>query len=161
MAEIKGKNISLRAMNQKEMRALWRKLSAEYGAEYNEERVDERYERSLNGLSRNREVGIFTKTDEVIGEIMFAQIVNSEYRCDLEIIFAAKEYREKGFESEAILLAKAYAKEKLGLKRMYADVSSKDVLIQSSLKECGFNHTKTFPKEYSDGSDRLTYFALL
>ncbi len=161
MAEIKGKNISLKQMSQKEMRALWRKLVAEYGGDYNEEKVDERYERSLNENSRYREVGIFTQTGEVIGEVIFAQIVNSEYRCDLEMIFTSKEYTQKGFPAEAVLLAKSYAKDKLGLRRMYYDVSSKNVSLCATLKECGFQHTKTFASDYPDGSDRLTYFAML
>ena len=59
------------------------------------------------------------------------------------------------------MLAKKYAKETLGLKRIYADVSSANPRMQAVMKECGFQNTKTFKADYPDGSDRLVYFAML
>lgn len=163
MIEINGKSVILRTMTQKEMRALWRKFVPENNTTYvyDEERTDALYEQSIEREEWNPSVGIFTKTDEIIGELTFGRIVYSEKRCDLSIFLANETYRNKGYGSEAIMLAKAYAKDKLGLKRIYADVSDKNVRMCAVLKKCGFQHTKTYKGDFSDGSDRLVYFALL
>lgn len=164
MAEISGKNLVLRAMTQKEMRALWRKYEpAEYSGEsayvYNEEAIDARFEKNERQSDRNTVLGIFTKTDEIIGEVALSQIVFSEKRCDISIFLANNGYRGKGFGTEALLLAKKLAREQLGLERMYADVKPANAVIKAVLKKCGFSHTKTFyagtPKEVA------VYFALL
>ncbi|MBR6562468.1 MAG: GNAT family N-acetyltransferase [Clostridia bacterium] len=163
MIEISGKNVTLRTMTQKEMRALWRKFVPFDGKSfvYDEEAIDRRYELSVEREEWNPSVGIFTKTGEIIGELTFIRIVYSEKRCELSLFLASESYRNKGYGTEAIMLAKKYAKEKLGLKRIYADVSSKNDRCRAVLKKCGFQHTKTFAGEAEDGGDRLVYFALL
>lgn len=164
MTGTSGKNLVLRAMSQKEMRALWRKyVPASYsGIEsyvYNEEEVDAKFERSLAQADRSAVLGVFTKTDEIIGEVTLSHIVFSEKRCDLSIFLANDSYRRKGFGTEALLLAKKAAREQLGLERMYAEVSPENDAMRSLLKKCGFSHTKTLfagtPKEVA------VYFALL
>lgn len=163
MIEIHGKNVSLRTMTQKEMRALWRKFVPEGDKAfvYNEEVVDKMYDLSVEREEWNPSVGIFSKTEEVIGELTFGRIVYSELRCEVSLFLASESYRNKGFGTEALLLAKKYAKEKLGLKRMHADVSANNPRMQAVMKKCGFMHTKTFKSDMPDGSDRLVYFALL
>ncbi len=163
MIELNGKNIVLRTMTQKEMRALWRKFVPENNVPYvyDEEKVDALYENSIEREEWNKTVGIFTKTDEIIGELTLGRIVYSEKRCDLIIFLANETYRNKGYGSEAIMLAKAYAKDKLGFKRIYADVSDKNARMCAVLKKCGFQHTKTYKGDFPDGSDRLVYFTLL
>ena len=163
MIEIHGKSLSLRTMTQKEMRALWRKFVPEGDKNfvYNEEVIDKMYDLSVEREEWNPTVGIFSKTDEVIGELTFERIVYSELRCDLAIFLANESYRNKGLGTEAIMLAKKYAKEKLGLKRMYADVSVNNARMRAVMKKCGFMNTKTFKGDMPDGSDRLVYFALL
>ena len=163
MIEIHGKNLILRTMNQKEMRALWRKFVPENNMSfvYDEEKIDALYEQSGAREEWNPSVGIFTKTDEIIGELAFDRIVYSEKRCDLSIFLANEAYRNKGYGTEATMLAKSYAKEKLGLKRIYVDVSDKNLRMRAMLKKCGFQHTKTYKNDFPDGSDRLLYFALL
>lgn len=163
MIEINGKNIVLRTMTQKETRALWRKFVPENNAayEYNEEVADKLYEQSIEREEWNPSVGIFTKTDEIIGELTFGRIVYSEKRCDLSLFLVSESYRDKGYGTEAVMLAKAYAKDKLGLKRIYADVSSNNARMCAVMKKCGFQHTKTFKGDSPDGGDRLVYFALL
>ncbi|MBE6683501.1 MAG: GNAT family N-acetyltransferase [Ruminococcaceae bacterium] len=163
MIEISGKNIKMRTMTQKEMRALWRKFVPENKTDfvYDEEKVDLLYQQSIEREEWNPSVGIFTKTDEIIGELTFVRIVFSEKRCELSLFLAAESYRNKGYGSEAVMLAKKYAKETLGLKRIYADVSSANPRMQAVMKKCGFQNTKTFKADYPDGSDRLVYFAML
>ena len=163
MIQIQGKNITLRTMTQKETRALWRKFVPDNSQSYvyDEEKADLLYFQSVEREEWNPSAGIFTKTDEIIGEITFERIVFSEKRCDLSIFLASEAYRNKGFGSEAIMLAKAYAKETLGLKRIYADVSSDNERMKTVMKKCGFQHTKTFKGDMPDGSDRLVYFTLL
>lgn len=163
MIEIKGKNIILRTMTQKETRALWRKFIPENNVPYayDEEMADKLYEQSIQREEWNPSVGIFTKTDEIIGELTFGRIVYSERRCELSVFLANETYRNKGYGTEAIMLAKGYAKDKLGLKRIYADVSSNNARMCAVMKKCGFQHTKTFKGDFADGSDRLVYFALL
>lgn len=163
MIEIHGKNLCLRTMTQKEMRALWRKYVPEGDKNfvYNEEAVDKMYELSVEREEWNPTVGIFSKTDEVIGLLTFGRIVYSELRCEISLFLANESYRDKGLGTEAVMLAKKYAKEKLGLKRMYADVSENNARMRAVMKKCGFLHTKTFKGEMPDGSDRLVYFALL
>lgn len=163
MIELKGKSIILRTMTQKETRALWRKFVPENNAPYvyDEETADKLYEQSLEREEWNVSVGIFTKTDEIVGELTLSRIVYSEKRCDLSIFLANESYRNKGYGTEAIILAKRHAKDKLGLKRIYADVSADNARMCAVLKKCGFQHTKTFKGDCPDGSDRLVYFALL
>ncbi len=163
MIEIHGKNLSLRTMTQKEMRALWRKFVPEGDRNfvYDEELIDKIYDLSVEREEWNPTVGIFSKTDEVIGELTFGRIVYSELRCEISLFLASESYRNKGFGTEAILLAKKYAKETFGLKRMYADVSSNNARMQAVMKKCGFMHTKTFKADMPDGSDRMVYFAIL
>ncbi len=163
MIQVNGKNLVLRTMTQKETRALWRKFVPENNTpfEYNEEVADKLYEQSVEREEWNPSVGIFTKTDEVIGELTFERIVYSEKRCELSLFLVNETYRNKGYGTEAITLAKSYAKDKLGLKRIYADVSSNNARMRAVMKKCGFQHTKTFKGDYPDGGDRLVYFALL
>lgn len=163
MIEIHGKNINLRTMTQKEMRALWRKFEPLEGMtfKYDEEFTDKLFEQSVERREWNPSVGIFTKTDEIIGELTFGRIVYSEQRCDISLFLVNENYCNKGYGSEALMLAKKYAKESLGLKRIYADVSSNNVRLQAVMKKCGFQHTKTFKGDAYDGGDRLVYFALL
>lgn len=164
MIEISDKNITLKTMNQKEMRALWRKYIPEEGLPdyvYNEEAVDKRFEKTLEREEWNPTVGIFTPNGEVIGELTFERIVYSEFRCDLSILLANETYRNKGLGTEAIMLAKTCAKEKLGLKRMYAEVSSNNIRMQKALKKSGFQHTKTFRADMPDGGDRMVFVAML
>lgn len=146
MIETSNKNLTLRTMTQKEMRALWRKYIPESGMPeyvYNEEAVDKRYEKTLSLEEWNPTVGIFTKNDEIIGELTFERIVYSEKRCDLSLLLANETYRNKGYGTEAINLAKAYAKEKMGLTRIYAEVSVNNVRMQAVLKKSKFMHQKT------------------
>lgn len=163
MIEINGKSIVLRTMTQKETRALWRKFVPinTIAYEYSEEMADRRYEQSVEREEWNPSVGIFTKTDEIIGELSFDRIVYSEKRCDLSLFLVSEVYCDKGYGTEAVMLAKGYAKEKLGLKRIYADVSSNNARMCAVMKKCGFQHTKTFKGDFSDGGDRLVFFALL
>lgn len=165
MIEIIGKNISLRTMNQKEMRALWRKFEPEANSKinyvYDEEKVDLLFERMQEKDEWNKTVGIFSKSDEVIGELTFKQIVYSEKRCELTLFLATEAHRGKGFGSEAITLALKYAKDELGVTRIYADASSKNIRIQKALKNCGFQHTKTYKGGTSDGGDRMTFVCVL
>lgn len=163
MIQTVGKNITLRTATQKEMRALWRKFVPDNGKSfvYDEEKVDALYAQNVEHEEWNPSVGIFTKTDEIIGELTFGRIVYSENRCDLSLFLANENYRNKGFGTEAVMLAKQYAKETLGLKRIYADVSADNARMRSVMKKCGFQHTKTFKADMPDGSDRLVYFALL
>ena len=160
MIEISGKNITLRTMTQKELRALWRKYtpapdSVEIEYQYNEADVDLRYEQLVEKDEWNPTVGIFTRNDEIVGELTFQRIVFSEKRCELSIMIANGTYRNKGMGTEAILLAKSYAKEKLGLKKMYAEVPESNEIMQKTLKKCGFQHIKTLP----DGI--LLFYAML
>ena len=146
--EIKGKNLTLRSMNLKEMRALWRKYSPAEGSGekpyvYDEEAVDKRFEKLEELAEWNPTLGIFTKNDEIVGEITLCRIVFSEQRCDLFIILANDSYRGKGIGTEAIMMAKGYAKEKLGLKRIYSEVPEANIAMQTALKKCGFQHTRT------------------
>ena len=163
MIEIHGKNLCLRTMTQKEMRALWRKYIPEGDNTYvyNEEEVDKAFELNAAREEWNPTVGIFSKTDEIIGELTFGRIVYSELHCEISLFLASEVYRNKGLGTEAILLAKKYAKETLGLKRMHADVSDKNSRMRAVMKKCGFMHTKTFKGDMPDGSDRMVYFALL
>lgn len=164
MIEISNKNITLKTMSQKEMRALWRKFIPESGMPeyvYNEEAVDRRYEKTVEREEWNPTVGIFTRNSEIVGELTFERIVYSENRCDLSLMLANESYRNKGIGTEAILLAKKYAKESLGLKRMYAEVSSNNLRMQAALKKSGFLHTKTFRADMPDGSDRMMFVSML
>ena len=150
-------------MTQKEMRALWRKFvpEGEKNFVYDEALIDKLYEQSIEREEWNPTVGIFSKTEEVIGELTFGRIVYSELRCEISLFLASESYRNKGVGTEAILLAKKYAKDNLGLKKMHADVSSNNLRMCAVLKKCGFMHTKTFKSDMPDGSDRLVYFAIL
>ncbi len=166
MKSVSGKTITLRIMKQKEMRALWRKYepapeSKEKAYVYDEEAVDELYEKSVAREETNPVAGIFTKTDEVVGMISFDRLVVSEKRCELTLILANESYRGKGFGTEAVMLAKQVAKDQLGVTKIYADVSSKNLRMQAVLKKCGFLHTKTFKGNYADGGDRMTFFAMV
>ncbi len=164
MIEIRGKNITLRTTTQKEMRAFWRKYEPENkncAYTYSEEAADKFYSESIEHEDRSQTVGVFTKTDEIIGLLTFEHIVYSENRCDILIVLANEACRCKGYGTEALLLAKKYAKECLELKRIYADVSANNLRMRAVMKKCGFQNTKTFKADMPDGSDRLVYFALL
>ena len=163
MIEVIGKSINLRTMNQKEMRALWRKYEPENGRSYvyDEEKVDLAYQRSIEREEWNPDVGIFLKNDEIIGQLTFIRIVYSEKRCELGLFFATDAMRNKDYGIEAIGLAKKYAKEKMGLSRIYADVSTKDEKLQTAFKENGFQHTKTYKGGMPDGGDRMSFVVIL
>lgn len=161
MAELTGKMVTLREMNLKEMRAFWRKYVSPVGEtafNYDEERVDMLFE-MLSQQTATKMVGLFTKTDEIIGIISFGRIVLSESRCELTLYLANDSFRGKGIEADALVLAKQYAKTELDVTRIYADVSTKNTVLQTAMKESGFLHTKTFKGGMTDGGDRMSYFA--
>lgn len=162
MIEISNKNLTLRTMTQKEMRALWRKYIPETGMPeytYNEETVDSRYAKTVEREEWNPTVGIFTKNDEIVGELTFARIVYSEKRCDLTILLANETYRNKGIGTDAVNLAKTYAKDIMGLTRIYAEVAPRNVRMQAVLKKCKFMHTKNIKDV--DGSELMLYVCVL
>lgn len=163
MIEIIGKSINLRTMNQKETRALWRKYEPENGTKYvyDEEKVDKLFEKSAEKEEWNPTVGIFLKNDEIIGELSFIQIVYSEKRCELGLFIATNAHKNKGYGTEAVEMAKKYAKETLGLSKIYADVSTKNIAMQRVLKKNGFLHGKTFKGGMPDGGDRMSFVAVL
>lgn len=157
-----GKMINLRSMNQKENRALWRKYEPETGVfTYDEEVADEKYEKDNEREDLKQVAGIFTKSDEVIGQLAFTHIVFSEKRCDLELLLATESHRNNGFGTEAVNLAKRYAKEKLGLTRVYAEVSSKNQRMQRVLEKCGFQHSRNGRKLLADGGVPMTFVCVL
>jgi RimJ/RimL family protein N-acetyltransferase len=163
MAELTGKAVALREMNLKEMRAFWRKYESPVGEPkftYDEERVDLLFEK-LESVTSTKMVGIFTKTGEIIGIANFGRIVLSESRCELTLYFANESAKGKGVDIESVNLAKQYAKSVIGLERIYADVSTKNVNLQNVLKECGFVHLKTFKGGMGDGGDRMSFFSRL
>ncbi len=162
MIEATGKSISLRTMTQKEYRALWRKYEPETGVyTYDEEAVDLKFQRDSEKEDLQRTAGIFTKSDEVIGELTFSHIVFSEKRCDIDLFIATKSHRNKGFGTEAVTVAKKYAKEELGMTRIYAEVSSKNPAMQRVLQKNGFQHTKTGRNLLKDGGNPMTFVCIL
>jgi RimJ/RimL family protein N-acetyltransferase len=166
MTELTNKNITLKAMSQKELRALWRKYepapdSGEKQYVYNEEIVDAAYERIVERAEAEPTMGIFTRNNEIVGMVVVERIVVSEKRCELRIMIANEAHRNKGIGTEALLLVKKYIKETLGLTRIYADVSTNNPRMQAVLKKCGFMHTKTFKGNYPDGGDRMSYVCVM
>ncbi|MBE6692644.1 MAG: GNAT family N-acetyltransferase [Ruminococcaceae bacterium] len=162
MIEATGKTLNLRTMTQKEYRALWRKYEPETGVyTYNEEAVDLKFQRDSEKEDWQRTAGIFTKSDEVIGEITFSHIVFSEKRCDIDLLIATKSHRNKGLGTETVALAKKYAKEEMGMTRIYAEVSSKNIALQRVLQKNGFQHTKTGRGLLKDGGSPMTFVCVL
>ena len=163
MVELIGKTITLRDMNQKEMRALWRKYepidNPKYS--YNEEAVDALFNKLEEKSDAIKMLGIFSISDEVIGALTLLRIVFSEKRCELDLFLATEAHRNKGFGTEAINLIKKYAQKELGLTRIYADVSEKNLRMQALLKKCGFLNCKAFKGGMPDGSNRLSYVCVL
>ncbi len=166
MPELTNKNITLKTMSQKEMRALWRKYtpapdSGEKPYVYNEEVVDAAYERMVEREKTEPTMGIFTKNNEVVGMVVIERIVVSEKRCEIRMMLASETYRNRGIGTEALMLAKDYIKDTLGITRVYADVSTKNTRMQSVMKKCGFMHTKTFKGNYPDGGDRMVFVCVM
>ncbi len=162
MIESIGKAVNLRSMNQKENRALWRKYEPESGVyAYDEESVDAKFEKDNEKEDLKQVAGIFSKSDEVIGQLAFTHIVFSEKRCDIELLLATENHRNKGFGTEAVNLAKRYAKDKLGLTRVYAEVSSKNQRMQRVLEKCGFQHSRNGRKLLADGGFPMTFVCVL
>ncbi len=162
MIELTGKSINLRTMTQKENRALWRKYEPETGVyTYDEEKVDLKFEQDSEREDLKQIAGIFSKSDEVLGQLAFTHIVFSEKRCDLELLIATENHRNKGYGTEAVNLAKRYAKEKLGLTRLYAEVSSKNERMQRVLELCSFQHSRNGKKLLADGGYPMTFVCVL
>ena len=140
MIEIRGKNVALRTMTLKEMRALWRKFEPENDMPYvyNEEVIDKMYEQSVEREEWYPTVGIFSKTDEIIGGLSFVRIVFSEKRCELSLSLASEGYRNKGYGTEAVMLAKKYAKES-GRKPIIATMATESRLRYSKWLKFGCN----------------------
>ncbi len=166
MVELSSKTITIKEMSQKEMRALWRKYSPapESGEKpyvYNEEIVDSAFEKISERMESEPTFGIFTKNNEIVGMVIIERIVVSEKRCELRLMLANENYRNKGFGTEALLLAKKYILNSLGLNRIYADVSTNNARMQAVMKKCGFMHSKTFKGNYPDGGDRMVYVCVM
>lgn len=162
MIELKGKSLNLRTMTIKENRALWRKYEPEAGAyTYDEEKVDLQFEKDCEREDLKQIAGIFSKSDEVIGQLAFTHIIFSEKRCDVELFIATESHRNKGFGTEALSLAKTYAKDKLGVTRIYAEVSSKNERMQRVLEKCDFRHNRTGRRLLADGGLPMTYVCIL
>lgn len=153
MIEANGKNLTLRTMTKKELRAMLRKIDT--SKPFTDEEADLIYDKMLSQEKRSPTVGIFTKNGEVIGMLIFDSIVFSEYRSDIVINLANKTYCRKGYGTEALMIAKQYAKDILELKKLYAYVSTKDIASQALYKKCGFLHTKTIRDEKNGGEKML------
>lgn len=153
--EITGKTVTIRPMTKKECHAYLRKyipLSGSYT--YSEEAADTVFEKIEQEQEKSHVLGIFTRRNEIIGRVRVFRIVNSEQRCELELELANESYMGKGLGTDAARLALRLIKEKLGMKRVYADVAPDNARAKRVLEKCGFNGIKDF-------SDRLSYMVRL
>lgn len=149
MEEIKiaGKNIFLKTPDIKEYRAFKRKyipdpISDPKPFVYKEEEIDAEYEKLDADSEWNRILGIFTRQGEIIGIMIFKRIVFSEKRSDYEIILANETYRDRGVGTEATILSSVFAKDTLGLTRVYSEVPENNVRMAKMLEKSGFSITK-------------------
>lgn len=145
--EIIGKTLDIRTMNIREFHALCRKYQADPLAEdkpyvYDREKADELFERISQREDWFPVPGIFLKNNEIIGFLTFKRIVFSEKRCELGIALANNDYKNKGYGTEAITMALAYAKETLGLTRIHADTGSNNLPMLRVLEKLGFSNIK-------------------
>ena len=158
MIEAVGKNLTLRTMTKKELRALLRKIDT--STPFSDEEADLIFEKMAAQEKRSPITGIFTKNGEVIGMLIFDSLVLSEQRSDIIINLANKSYCRKGNGTEALMIAKQYAKDQMGLKKLYAYVSTKDIASQALYKKCGFLHAKTF-KGGKNSEDKMMFVSVM
>lgn len=75
------------------------------------------------------------------------------------ILLANETYRNKGYGTEAVNIAKSYAKDKMGLTRIFVEVSPKNKRMQAVLKKCKFMHTRNIKDQ--NGRELMLYVCVL
>lgn len=79
--------------------------------------------------------------DEPIGELVLKNINRDEQHCTLGITMRSDEFKNKGYGTQAELLALDYAFHTMGLSTVYADSLIGNTLSQHVLEKVGFRET--------------------
>ena len=105
---------------------------------YDEQKVDsvvERYQKM------GRVYFAVMLDNEPIGDIVLKNIDNSKKHCTLSISIKSDEYKNRGFGTQAEILALQHAFNKMGMETVFADALIKNLRSQHVLMKVGFVET--------------------
>lgn len=105
---------------------------------YSEERADAYYERQIR---LGREYLAILADEEPIGEIILKNIDPEKRCCTLSIHLQNDSVKNKGYGTQAEILALEYAFKELGTETVYADAVLKNRRSQHVLEKVGFTQT--------------------
>lgn len=105
---------------------------------YSEAQSDARFERHM---SFGREYLAIILDENCIGEVIFKEIKPEESSCVFSICLQNDSVKNKGYGTQAELLALEYAFSKLDVKTVYADAVQKNQRSQHVLEKVGFMQT--------------------
>lgn len=83
-------------------------------------------------------LGIFLNNNIVIGDIALQDIDWKNRSCSIGLGISKKEYRSKGYGTEAVKIIIDYGFNNLGIERITANTLEQNEGAQRSLEKCGF-----------------------
>lgn len=104
--------------------------------QYDAEKVDAYY--AYRQQQTNRKGFYILLSGNVIGEIGFKHIDSEKKECELEICMQNDSVKNKGYGTQAELLALKYAFEEMGMETVFADTVLKNTRSRHVLEKVGF-----------------------
>ncbi len=117
---------------------------------YDLKKIDDYYSRKTS--QKNRIIFSIFREKNVIGEIQLKYINTKNAHATMSIILKDDSVKNKGYGTEAEKLIVKYAFEKLNLKKIYADTTTRNARSIHILKKIGFEHIKD--------ENKMCYFVL-
>ncbi len=105
---------------------------------YDSESVDSYYKSKISDPNR-RVFGVFLYS-EVVGEIQLKKINYQKQTATLSIILANDKYKNLGIGTQAERLILGFAKISLGLSKIFADTTSRNLPSKRVLEKVGFKY---------------------
>jgi RimJ/RimL family protein N-acetyltransferase len=149
MVKLQGKRIFLKVLE----RADCRKLYEDYEYDFNNEveplipseigmsvEKSDEWDEEIQKLmgTTNVRLGIFLNDGTVIGDVALQSIDYKNKVCNIGMGIQKVENRNKGYGQEAVKLMLQYGFRQLGMERIEANTSERNISAQKSLEKTGF-----------------------
>jgi len=146
MIKLVGSKIYLSVLEKEHCKKLWEDF--EYDFELKTEPLNighsiSKSESWFDEIQKNQgekhiRLGIFINDDRVIGDVALQDIDWKNRSCTIGLGIAKKEFRCKGFGTEAVTIMMEYGFNNLGIERISANTLEQNKAAQKSLEKSGF-----------------------
>lgn len=146
MTKLEGNRIYLSVLEKEHCRKLWQEFEYDFGTKTEPLNIGHSISKAdtwfdeIQGDQGDKHIrlGIFLLDDTVIGDIALQDIDWKNRSCSIGLGISKKEYRSKGYGSEAVNIILDYGFNNLGLERITSNTLEQNRAAQRSLEKTGF-----------------------